>query len=369
MSFGLSGEIAMAIKNLVFEGGGVRGVTYGGVIKALAEELDFTQIQRVGGSSAGAIAALFLALDYKPHEIQDTLLTLNFKEFLDDDFGFIRDTKRLLTEFGWYKGQKILDWLGEVIKKKTGNADTTFDELKHMSDRKNYPFRSLYIVGCNINTGNAEVFSHETKHKHLPIRLATRITASVPIFFQPVLLNDAYYVDGGVLRNYPITLFDDWKYNANIPKTYILPFNFETLGFRLDTREEIQRFLNPDIPNRFLKVNNFVQYAQSLITLISNTQNEEHLHSFDQNRTVYCDTLNVTSTNFRISVSKRIELINSGYLATKAYLKSPQYPLLLKENHASLADYSLFEQVLLCDPKRGQHWLNLKQMQSSHKIA
>ncbi len=46
-------------KNLVFEGGGVWGIAYEGVLSELnaRQAIDFKAIDRVGGASAGAISA------------------------------------------------------------------------------------------------------------------------------------------------------------------------------------------------------------------------------------------------------------------------------------------------------------------------
>jgi len=71
-------------RNLVFEGGGVKGVAYVGALATLEEKGILEQIQRVGGTSAGAINAVLLALDYSRREMLDVLLEMDFKSFLDD---------------------------------------------------------------------------------------------------------------------------------------------------------------------------------------------------------------------------------------------------------------------------------------------
>tara|TARA_Y100000815_G_scaffold226384_1_gene214278 strand:+ start:231 stop:413 length:183 start_codon:yes stop_codon:yes gene_type:complete len=42
-------------RNLVFEGGGVKGIAYSGALAVLEERGILPQIRRVGGASAGAI--------------------------------------------------------------------------------------------------------------------------------------------------------------------------------------------------------------------------------------------------------------------------------------------------------------------------
>jgi NTE family protein len=48
------------IKNLVFEGAGVRGIAYAGAIKELENNKLISQIEKVGGTSAGAITAMMI---------------------------------------------------------------------------------------------------------------------------------------------------------------------------------------------------------------------------------------------------------------------------------------------------------------------
>jgi len=52
-----------AYKNLVFEGGGIRGLAYAGTIKVLEEKNILSQVEKTAGTSAGAIAALLISLD------------------------------------------------------------------------------------------------------------------------------------------------------------------------------------------------------------------------------------------------------------------------------------------------------------------
>ena len=65
-------------------------------------------------------------------------MKLNFKNFLDDSWGFIRDTKRLIDEYGWYKGDYFRKWIGQIIKRKTGNSELTFPDVQAMKKRKGF---------------------------------------------------------------------------------------------------------------------------------------------------------------------------------------------------------------------------------------
>ncbi len=71
-------------KNLVFEGGGVRGIAYAGAIKVLGEKAMLKSLDRVGGTSAGAITAALLALGAGWEDIREIVGGTDFRKFMDD---------------------------------------------------------------------------------------------------------------------------------------------------------------------------------------------------------------------------------------------------------------------------------------------
>lgn len=74
-------------KNLVFEGGGVKGIAYVGALEKLDEEGILKDIERVAGTSAGAMLAVLVGLGYTAKEIGDILWEINFQNFMDSSWG------------------------------------------------------------------------------------------------------------------------------------------------------------------------------------------------------------------------------------------------------------------------------------------
>ena len=87
-------------RNLVFEGGGVKGIAYIGAMQVLGEKGIFSKIQRVGGTSVGAINALLFALGFDNSEQRKILWELDFNSFLDASW-LIPNMIRVLNRFGW----------------------------------------------------------------------------------------------------------------------------------------------------------------------------------------------------------------------------------------------------------------------------
>lgn len=320
-------------KNLIFEGGGAKGIAYVGAMEVLKIEGILESIRRVGGTSAGSINATLFAAGFTPSQTRKILFDMDLNEFKDDSWGVLRDMKRLKNKYGWHKGDAFREWMGDLLKKKTGSANITFKGLKEHSGV------DLYMYSTNISTGFAEVFSTE----HTPrtrVVDAVRRSMSIPLFFTAVRDDrDDVFVDGGVINNYPIKLFDREKYlisqnliripryyndeNTKLENTrpssskYI--YNKETLGFRLDSETEIGIFRDGQEP-KSVEINNFLDYTSQLIKSVMAVQDNQHLHEDDWHRTVYIDTLGASTFDFDMSDTMKRDLVNSGKKNTKFYL-------------------------------------------------
>ena len=66
-------QINYPYKNLALEGGGVRGLAYAGALEVLEQKNILKNVERVAGSSAGAIAGLMISLGYNSTEIDSIL--------------------------------------------------------------------------------------------------------------------------------------------------------------------------------------------------------------------------------------------------------------------------------------------------------
>ena len=69
--------------NLVFEGGGIKGILYTGILLQLKERNLLKNVRNVAGSSAGGIVAFALALGYTPDEVYKRMAELDFKTLQD----------------------------------------------------------------------------------------------------------------------------------------------------------------------------------------------------------------------------------------------------------------------------------------------
>jgi NTE family protein len=160
---------------LVLSGGGTRGFAHIGVLKALNESGIFPDV--ISGSSAGALIGVLYADGYSPEDI----------------FKLMNATSRLHYIRPTVPREGLLQISGiERILKENLHAQR-FEELKI----------ALYVTATDLNNGKAEYFSEGNL-------LNTVIaSASIPVLFNPVIINNIYYVDGGVLDNLPVKPIED----------------------------------------------------------------------------------------------------------------------------------------------------------------
>jgi len=314
-------------RNLVFEGGGVKGIAYAGAVAVLESKAIMPDIRRVAGTSAGAITATLLAVGVRSNDVAEILSGTNFRSFMDDSLGPLRDSKRLLTKYGWFKGKAFSQWIKRQLYAFAGNPDLDFAGLKRLADERPGEFRELFVVGSNLSTQLEQVFCAENTPS-MPIWKAVRISMSIPLFFASVRHGGEVFVDGGVVWNYPIGLYDDTKYNpvsgaATAPgytttygSTHV--YNKETLGFRVDTKDEIKAERDSwKSPPK--SVDNIFDYVKVLIGFMMEAANRAHLHKDDWDRTVFIDALGVKTTDFDLNDSQVDALVKSGRDGAKAY--------------------------------------------------
>src|SRR5262249_19873379 len=145
------------------------------------------------------------------------------RKFNDGRFFFFGGLRRLTHQFGWYRGETMSNWLGKVIAQKTGNADITFRQLHELALKGQC--KELYITGTDLSAQKTVYFSYEN-YPDMKIRDAVRISVSIPMYYRALCADSLGHIhkhitpenkahimmDGGVLANYPVHIFDKKKY-------------------------------------------------------------------------------------------------------------------------------------------------------------
>lgn len=320
----------MYIKNLALKGGGVKGIAYVGALKELDKAGIYKGVERVSGTSAGAIVALMIALQLSPEKIEELMRQLDFKKFKS---GW--NPIRIFTKYGLYNGDEILKFIYKCYQ-------ASFKEITEkstFSDFEKAGCKNIIVFASDLNTHSICEFS-AYKTPNCIVAEAIRASMSIPFFFKSWqfsnnIPNNHIYVDGGVIFNYPLSFFDKPRFHKNG-----VEYHQESLGLFLEPKKIYESQVN-DADTQTLateKVHDFKKliyiqefkfsmwittYIKHLFDTLMNSQDIdlfEESHLVD--RTIFIDDLGISATNFNLSDQEKSKLVESG---SKGALKYFEY--------------------------------------------
>ena len=187
---------------IALSGGGIRGIAHAGVLKALED--NNIKIDIIGGCSSGSMVASLYAMGYTPHYIY-----LLFKRYAKDIAAL--NTKPIISGLGhFFKGKKVFSSLkdGEII-------ETVYNKLAIRRGIKNISQiqMPLVIPTVDITKSKEYVFTNNIPQNvedtsqyitDITIGKAVRASSSFPAVFNPCLMGEHTFMDGGALDNIPV---------------------------------------------------------------------------------------------------------------------------------------------------------------------
>lgn len=188
---------------LVLSGGGAKGAAHVGVLKVL--EKYQIPVDIIIGTSVGSIVGGMYSIGYSPDEIEKTILNLKFTSLLtnskdrnlkniedkieNDKYPFtvsIDKNLKLSFPMGFLNGENIYLQLKEI-----------FNRAENIKNFNELPIQ-YRAVTTDLQTGKEVVL------RDGDLALATFKSMAIPSFLEPVEDNGKFYVDGGVVNNFPI---------------------------------------------------------------------------------------------------------------------------------------------------------------------
>lgn len=320
--------------DLVLEGGGVKGIGLVGAVLTL-HQAGFV-FPRVGGTSAGAIVASLIAA-YQVRNVPLTQLKtdldeLDYTQFMqktwaEKHLGLIGDAAALLSHQGLYASSYLQQWLTSKLQPL---GISTFGDLKITEDRGTAlaPYQRYRLVThtSDLSRGTLVRLPWDLPYYLLtdkeqgdpqrqlevidnyPIVDAVRASMSIPFFFRPfeqsTPLGTCTWVDGGLLQNFPVTVFD---------RTDGRPNRWPTFGIKLSSRPRLN---TPDVP-----VHGDLREVLAIAHTAMGEWNRYPLA--DEGvaaRTVFVDTMGISSTDFGLSSDQRDQLFTHGQTAAQRFL-------------------------------------------------
>lgn len=188
---------------LALSGGAAHGLAHIGVIQYL-DELGI-DIDYVTGTSMGAIIGALYAMGYDGHKIESIAKELDWNNILNNKvplnnvtaveklyhdkypLTFVIDDKRILLPQGFFNTNKLELELAKLFAPAANVED--FNQLPR-------PFRCF---GVDIEEGEIVNLDHGRLAK------ALRASMAIPSVFSPKYYQGKYLVDGGLIRNFPVS--------------------------------------------------------------------------------------------------------------------------------------------------------------------
>lgn len=314
---------SLSIENLVFEGAGIRGIAYCGALMELDERGYLSCIDKVAGTSSGAITACLVAIGYTPMETFNIIGSTDFEKFNDGKLGVVGGVSRLRRKLGYYKGQEFLHWLEDLIEKKTGNKNLTFRDIqKARASQASCTYKELVIAATSLNHQRTILFS-VADYPDMRIADAVHASMAIPLYFEPVIVDQQgkvvsfddmrpehhLCVDGGFTANFVITCFDVNGESA------------PTLGLRMDSDAQIAED-KTDRELAYQHIASASDFMGAFYYIIKETLNRQALTEEDWRRTVSISDCGMSPKVKRLSKKEKQMMIDAGRRAVKDYVAS-----------------------------------------------
>jgi NTE family protein len=279
-------------ENIVFEGGGIKGVAYIGALKALNKLDKMKHIKRTIGTSVGSIFALLTSMKCTDEQIDKYFWTLlnEMTKFHDNIF---TETSNFINNMGLHNNENMYNAVNLIISELYNKNNITFAQLYELTNTE------LTVVATCLSTRKIAYFNH-TSYPDMEVAKSIQISTSVPLFYTMTKWDNMIWADGAIVENFPIEYFD------NSDGT----FDENTLGFLFEYDTKKQKLYSIDnlvdlfggIENTFLENN----VRQS----INKTQNRFIID---------IDTGDISSLDFNIPQDKLDFLINQGLKSTMEF--------------------------------------------------
>jgi NTE family protein len=320
--------------DLVLEGGGVKGIGLVGAVLTM-HEAGYV-FPRVGGTSAGAIVAALIAAyqvrDIPLTQLHTDLLSLDYTQFMqktwaEKHLGLVGQAAALTGHQGLYASTYVEQWLTAKLEPlgirtfadlKITDDDGTglapYQRYRLVTDTSDISRGALvrlpwdlpyYLLDAQDRADDAKQIEVIDSYRVVD---AVRASMSIPFFFRPFEQKTAFgactWVDGGLLQNFPVTVFD---------RTDGRPSRWPTFGIKLSARP---RENMPDVP-----VHGDIREIVSIAHTALGEWNRYPLADEGVGeRTAYVDTMHVSSIDFDLTAQVRDQLFDNGRTAAVKFL-------------------------------------------------
>ncbi|MBF8149786.1 patatin-like phospholipase family protein [Winogradskyella sp. F6397] len=247
---------------LVLSGGGAKGFAHIGVLKVI-DSLGI-KVDYIAGTSMGAIIGSLYATGYTGKQLEVIFKEQDFDVLINDEFSRASKSFYERENAQKYAVNLPFDNFDITLPSALSRGQNVYNLLYHLMLPVNdiHDFSKLpipfFCIATNIETGESLLMEEG--------RLAEVVSASgaLPSLFQPVEIDDAILIDGGVTNNFPVEelrakgmdviigvdVQDDLKDRESLksaPEILLQINNFRTINAMKSKVELTDIYIKPDI--------------------------------------------------------------------------------------------------------------------------
>lgn len=295
-------------ENLVFEGGGVRGLAHCGAIMYLYSVNKLNNIKKVIGSSAGGLTALLVSFKLPAQEVLKEISTLNFDKLDKDPTNCFKTISDLKNHFGKLKGHYLMKMCEGILERHDLPSEMTFKQHFEKFGIE------LTLTGTNTKTITSTYFNKE-ETPDMPLKQALRITMGFPLVFMVHEYDGKKYCDGGVINNLPIDYYDILEGDGHYQK------NDKTLGFMLSKSGE-ENYMDTTENNNLMEF--MVNFLDGLATAASRNRwkGENNEEGDGWKRIIEINTGEIATLEFNLTKEDKKNLIEWGFEGANNFFKT-----------------------------------------------
>jgi NTE family protein len=284
-------------RRVLFSGGGIKILAHVGAIMALHDHHMLSNVREWAGVSAGGFMALLLCLHYTPQEIYTLCTKFDFSNVRHIEAESLLD---VLDTYGLDNGHNLEILLESVLKYKKFPANATFEDLQKAG------YDHLTIWASDVHTHQSVTFS-TTATPHISVLFAARASMSYPLYFTPVIhpRTKHYLVDGGLLGNYPIYMYEDYDLH-------------HTLGIMFTSTSISLPHANAP------PINDFTAYLTQLLSAFHVPRTRAAIEKY-ADHTIVIPLGSFSALQFEITEKEKQQLIQAGRDAVEQFLKRKPY--------------------------------------------
>lgn len=282
------------LTTVIFEGGGIAGLGEAGAWAKVDEILRLRGIlpNTFGGTSAGAVIALILALGNGSHRLRQIIDSTPWEQFMPSRRGVIRDALAVLRRGAFSSLAYAETWLGDRV------VEAGLPRTATLADLANRTGRRLVVLATDEARMVPAVFSPETT-PDVPVARAVLASMAIPEVWPSVLIDGVPYCDGGVFHNLPLR-----------PIASELPAD-AVLGIAIDyAREGAPEPYNP----------RGIVRARRLLAALRDQRIHHPSHLYPDRVIVVPRPTWARATAFDLTERQRAELWTAGVLAARDWL-------------------------------------------------